>query len=426
MQANVHWFTVVFVAGVALETATRLWLASRQIRTVRAHRNEVPEMFRGQITPEDQRKAADYTVARASLGRWATIFEGIFKLLLTVGGGIAAADALGRHSGLGEPWRGALMAGSVFLVLQAAHLPFALWRTFKIESRFGFNRMTVPLFALDLGKSMLLGLLLGGPLLLAALTLMNRGGTWWWLWAWCLWLVWTLVLTWAAPRFIAPLFNKFSPLADAALKTRLEILLERCGFSARGGVYVMDGSLRSAHGNAYFTGIGRNKRIVFFDTLLSRIEAPEIEAVLAHELGHFRLHHVRQRLALSIFMGLLGLAALAWAARQPEFFAALGVPTPSAAAALLLFTLVVPVFAFFATPIAAWWSRRQEAAADEFAAKHTDARNLVTALVKLFRDNASTLTPDPIHSSFFDSHPPAVERISHLSQLALGAGQIPP
>jgi STE24 endopeptidase len=255
---------------------------------------------------------------------------------------------------------------------------------------------------------------------------MERGGAWWWLWAWCLWLAWTLGLTWAAPRFIAPLFNKFSPLADAALKERLEILLQRCGYSARGGVYVMDGSLRSAHGNAYFTGIGRNKRIVFFDTLLARIEAPEIEAVLAHELGHFRLHHVRQRLAVSVFVGLLGLAALAWCARQPEFFSALGVPVPSAPAALLLFTLVVPVFAFFATPVAAWWSRRQEAEADEFAAKYADARDLITALVKLFRDNSSTLTPDRIHSSFFDSHPPAVERISRLSQLVSGAGQIPP
>jgi STE24 endopeptidase len=421
-----HWFTVVFVLGVALETAARLWLSSRQIRAVRAHREDVPEMFRGQVSPEDQHKAADYTVARGTLGRWNTVFDGVFKLLLTVGGGIAVIDGLWRHTGLGEPWRGALMIASVFLIMQVAELPFALWRTFKIEARFGFNRMTVPLFALDLGKSMLLATLLGGPLLLAALTLMDRGGAWWWLWAWGLWLAWTLGLTWAAPRFIAPLFNKFSPLTDAALKQRVEILLERCGFSARGGVYVMDGSLRSAHGNAYFTGIGRNKRIVFFDTLLARIEPPEIEAVLAHELGHFRLHHVRQRLVLSIIMGLGGLFALAWAARQPEFFAALGVPTPSAAAALLLFTLVVPVFGFFATPIATWWSRQHEAAADEFAAKYADPRDLISALVKLFRDNASTLTPDRIHSAFYDSHPPAVVRIARLARLSPDTGRSPP
>jgi STE24 endopeptidase len=412
-----HWLTIVFIIAVGLETAARLWLSSRQIRAVRAHRNEVPSMFRGQIAPPDHQKAADYTVARAELGRWVTLFEGVLKILLTVGGGIALADALWRHTGLQGPWRGALMAGSVFLVLQVAELPFALWRTFKIEARFGFNRMTPALFALDLGKSLLLAALLGGPLLLGALTLMDRGGPWWWLWAWCLWLVWTLALTWAAPRFIAPLFNKFSPLADEALKKRVEILLERCGFAARGGVYVMDGSLRSAHGNAYFTGIGRNKRIVFFDTLLTRIDAAEIEAVLAHELGHFRLHHVRQRLLATIFIGLGGLALLAWAASRPEFYAALGVPVPSSESALLLFVVVVPVFMFFITPLASWWSRRQEAAADEFAARYANAGDLVTALVKLFRDNASTLTPDRIHSSFFDSHPPATDRIEHLNSL---------
>jgi STE24 endopeptidase len=413
-----HWLTIVFVIAVVMETATRLWLASRQIKAVRSHRDRVPAMFSGQIALADQQKAADYTVARVALGRWATLYEGVLKLLLTVGGGIAAADALWHHSGLPEPWRGALMVGSVFLVLQLAGLPFALWRTFKVEARFGFNRISARLFAWDLCKQLLLAALLGGPLLLAALYLMDRGGPWWWLWAWCLWLAWTLGMTWAAPRFIAPLFNNFSPLTDESLKKRVETLLERCGFSARGGVYVMNGSLRSAHGNAYFAGIGRHKRIVFFDTLLARIEAPEIEAVLAHELGHFRLHHVRQRLAASVLTGLAGLALLAWSARRPDIYGALGVTVPSSETALLLFALVVPVLVFFFTPIASWWSRRQEAAADEFAAKHADPGNLVTALVKLFRDNASTLTPDPIHSSFFDSHPPATERIARLNALA--------
>ena len=224
-------------------------------------------------------------------------------------------------------------------------------------------------------------------------------------------------MTWAYPKFIAPFFNRFSPLADDALKKRVETLLERCGFAARGGVFVMDGSRRSAHGNAYFTGIGSNKRIVFFDTLLARIEAPEIEAVLAHELGHFRLHHVRQRLAASVALTFSGLALLAWAARQPGFFHALGVPVPSAAMALLLFVLTVPVLTFFATPISSWWSRRHEREADDFAAAHADAGNLAVALVKLFRDNASTLTPDRMHSAFFDSHPPAIERIKRLHAL---------
>jgi STE24 endopeptidase len=271
---------------------------------------------------------------------------------------------------------------------------------------------------MDLLKSLLLGVALGGPLVLAALTLMQRAGAWWWLWAWALWLVWTLALTWAAPRFIAPLFNRFSPLTDAALKLRVETLLERCGFAARGGVFVMDGSSRSAHGNAYFTGIGRNKRIVFFDTLLERIEAAEIEAVLAHELGHFRLHHVRQRLIVTIALTLAALGVMAWAARQPVLYAALGVPAPSAEMALILFALVTPVFAYFTTPLASWWSRRHEVEADAFAAAHANPTDLVAALVKLFRDNASTLTPDPVYSAFYDSHPPALERIARLQAYA--------
>ncbi|HEX3915484.1 MAG TPA: M48 family metallopeptidase [Steroidobacteraceae bacterium] len=420
-----HALTIVFILAVAVETATRLWLASRQINAVRAHRNEVPEMFRGEISLADQQKAADYTVARVALGRVSTVFDGIFRLLLTVGGGVAAVDALWRHSGLGEPWRGALTVGSIFLALRLAGLPFALRRTFKVEARFGFNRMTLPLFAVDLVKHLLLAVILGGPLLLAVITLMDHGGTWWWLWAWGLWLLWTLSLTWAAPRFIAPLFNKFSPLADEVLKKRVEVLLERCGFSARGGVYVMDGSLRSAHGNAYFTGIGRSKRIVFFDTLLTRIDAAGIEAVLAHELGHFRLHHIGQRLAATVLAGLAVLAILAWSARLPEFYPAFGVRVPSSETALLLFMLMLPVFVFFTTPIVSRWSRRQETAADEFAAAHADPGNLVTALVALFRDNASTLTPDGIHSSFFDSHPPAIERIARLNALAAVRPLIP-
>jgi STE24 endopeptidase len=412
------WLTYIFVLAVASETATRLWLAARQITAVSANRNEVPELFRAQIALVDQQRASDYTVARVRLGRFATVSEAVVKLLLTVGGFIAAVDAVWRQTGLREPWRGALIVCSVLLLLQLVGLPFALWKTFRIEARFGFNRMSARLFAVDYGKRLLLGAVLGGPLLLSVLALMQWAGSWWWLWVWCLWLVWTLGLSWAAPRFVAPLFNKFSPLADEPLKKRLEVLLDRCGFSARGGVYVMDGSLRSAHGNAYFTGIGRNKRIVFFDTLLARIEAAEIEAVLAHELGHFRLHHVRQRLAATLFMMLCGLAALAWAAGQPALYRALGVPIPSAETALLLFAIVVPVFVFFATPIMSWWSRRQEVAADEFAAQHADPRKLIAALVKLFRDNAATLTPDRIHSAFFDSHPPALERIARLNTLA--------
>ena len=415
---SLQWLTWAFLFAVAAETLTRLWLGSRQIAAVQAHRDEVPEPFRGQIALADQQKAADYTTARVRLGRWATVVEALVKVLLTLGGGLAAVDAVWRHTGLGEPWRGACVVATVMLLLQLVGLPFSLWRTFRIEASFGFNRVSPQLYAVDLLKQLLLAVLLGGPLLLATLTLMDRAGAGWWVWAWLIWLAWTLGLTWAAPRFIAPLFNRFSPLTDESLKKRVETLLERCGFAARGGVFVMDGSLRSAHGNAYFTGIGRNKRIVFFDTLLSRIEAPEIEAVLAHELGHFRLHHVRQRLAASVLLTFGGLALLAWAARQPGFYGALGVPVPSAAMALLLFAVTVPVFAFFATPVMSSWSRRHERQADDFAAEYADAGKLAAALVKLFRDNAATLTPDRIHSAFFDSHPPALERIGRLTTLA--------
>jgi STE24 endopeptidase len=413
-----QWLTWAFLIAVMAETLTRLWLGSRQIAAVQAHRDEIPEPFRGQVALEDQQKAADYTAARVRMGQYATLTEALVKIALTVGGGLGAIDGFWSRTNLSEPWRGTCVVASLLLVLQLVGLPFSLWRTFGIEARFGFNRMTPRLYAVDFTKQLLVTALLGGPLLLATLTLMERAGPRWWLWVWSIWLIWTLTLTWGYPKFIAPLFNRFSPLEDAALKQRLEILLERCGFAARGGVYVMDGSLRSAHGNAYFTGIGRNKRIVFFDTLLSRIEAPEIEAVLAHELGHFRLHHVRQRLVASVLMTFAGLGLLAWLAREPQFYSALGVPVPSAAAALLLFVLTVPVFTFFATPVLSWWSRRHEREADDFAAKHADAGYLASALVKLFRDNASTLTPDRMHSAFFDSHPPALERIGRLKALA--------
>jgi STE24 endopeptidase len=413
-----HWLTWAFLIAVTAETLTRLWLGFRQIAAVQRHRNEVPAPFRGQVALADQQKAADYTAARVRLGRCATVVEALVKLALTLGGGLAAVDALWRHSGLGEPWRGLFVVATVMLLLQLVGLPFSLWRTFKVEARFGFNRVSPRLYAVDFAKQMVLAVLLGGPLLLATLALMEFAGTAWWLWVWLIWLAWTLGLTWAFPQFIAPFFNRFSPLTDEALKTRVETLLRRCGFAARGGVFVMDGSLRSAHGNAYFTGIGRNKRIVFFDTLLSRIEPEEIEAVLAHELGHFRLHHVRQRLVASVLLTFCGLALLAWLARQPQFYSALGVPVPSAAMALLLFVLTVPVFAFFVTPAMSWWSRRHERAADDFAIEHADGGKLATALVKLFRDNASTLTPDLIHSAFFDSHPPALERIGRLNALA--------
>jgi STE24 endopeptidase len=410
--------TVLFVAALIAETAVRLWLSSRQIAAVRAHRDRVPELFSGRIALAEQQRAADYTVSRARVTRWATGCEALIKLALTLGGGLAATQTLVGRAHWPEPWQGTLLVVCVLFFLQLVGLPFALWRTFRIEARFGFNRITPRLFALDLLKQWVLGFAIGAPLVLATLALMDRAGAWWWLWAWLVWLGVSLTLAWAAPRFIAPLFNRFSPLDDAALRERVASLLARCGFTAAGGVFVMDGSRRSAHGNAYFTGIGRNKRIVFFDTLLERIDLEEIEAVLAHELGHFRLHHVRQRLAVSGVVVLAGLALLGWLARQPEFYAALGVAVPSPATGLLLFLVVVPVFTYFATPLEAWWSRRHEREADDFAVRHASADRLAAALVKLYRDNAATLTPDRVHSAFYDSHPPALERIARLQQLA--------
>jgi STE24 endopeptidase len=408
-----QWLTSLFVVAVIAETITRLWLSSRQIATVRAHRDRVPELFRNQVDLADQQKAADYTVARARFGRVATVFDAILRLAFTLGGGIAAVDALWSRAELSQPWHGTFVIGTVILVLSLLSLPFSLWRTFKLEARFGFNRVSPGLFVADLAKGLLLGVLLGGPVVIGALLLMDRGGAWWWLYAWVAWTLFSLALTWAFPRFIAPLFNRFSPLSDEALKQRVESLLARTGFASK-GVFVMDGSRRSSHGNAYFTGVGRNKRIVFFDTLLERLGASEVEAVLAHELGHFRLKHVRQRIALSLFLSLIGLALLAWVAKEPGVFTALGVPRPSSHAALLLAMLVAPAFTYFITPLSAWWSRRHEFQADDFAASNASASALADALVKLYRANASTLTPDPIHSAFYDSHPPALVRIARL------------
>ncbi|HEU4485061.1 MAG TPA: M48 family metallopeptidase [Povalibacter sp.] len=412
-----HWFTQLFVLFLLASTLLRSWLNQRQIAAVASHRDEVPAAFAAQVDIEAHRKAADYTVALAGLNRWDILLDALLALLLTLGGGIAAIDRLWQPVHLPAAWHGTAVVLSTLLVVSLAGMPLSLYRTFGIEARFGFNRTTVGVFIADLLKGLLLALVLGGPLLFVILTLMQRAGSLWWLYAWLVWTSFTLLLTWAYPTFIAPLFNKFSPLTDDSLRQRTEDLLTRCGFSSR-GVFVMDGSKRSVHGNAYFTGVGRNKRIVFFDTLIERLQAAEIEAVLAHELGHFRLHHVRSRLILSLLFGLGGLALLGALTAWPQFYSSLGVSVPSPHAALLLFMLILPAFTFFLTPLGAWWSRKHEFEADEFAARHSDAKLLAEALVKLYRDNATTLTPDELHSTFYDSHPPALIRIARLQQLA--------
>jgi STE24 endopeptidase len=412
-----HWFAGLFVLLLAASTLMRSWLNQRQVAAVQRHRDEVPEAFRAQIDLAAHQKAADYTVASAQISRWDNLLDAALALLLTLGGGLSAIDSAWQAAQLPAVWHGTVVVLSTFLLLSLAGLPLSIWRTFGVEARFGFNRTTIGLFVVDLLKGLLVGLILGGPLVFVILFLMQRAGDLWWLYAWFVWVAFTVLITWAYPSLIAPLFNKFTPLSDEALKQRTEALLQRCGFSSR-GVFVMDGSRRSVHGNAYFTGVGRGKRIVFFDTLLERLQIAEVEAVLAHELGHFRLHHVRWRLLLSLAFGLFGLALLGFLARWPDFYSALGIASPSPHAALLLFVFVLPVFTYFTTPIGAWWSRKHEFEADEFAAKFADARQLAEALVKLYRDNATTLTPDRLHSAFYDSHPPALVRISRLQQLA--------
>lgn len=412
-----HWFAGLFVLLLVASTATRSWLNQRQVAAVQRHRGEVPEAFRAQIDLTSHQKAADYTAAGAQVSRWDTLLDAGVALLLTLGGGLSAIDQWWQTVHLPAIWHGTAVVLSTLLLVSLIGLPLSIWRTFGVEARFGFNRMTLGLFVADLFKGLALGLVLGGPLVFVILFLMQRAGTLWWLYAWIVWVGFTVLITWAWPTLIAPLFNKFTPLSDETLKQRAEALMQRCGFSSR-GVFVMDGSRRSVHGNAYFTGVGRSKRIVFFDTLLERLQIAEVEAVLAHELGHFRLHHVRWRLLLSLAFGLGGLALLGFLTQWPEFYRAFDIATPSPHAALLLFVFVLPVFTYFTTPLGAWWSRKHEFEADEFAAQFADARQLAEALVKLYRDNATTLTPDRLHSAFYDSHPPALVRISRLQQLA--------
>jgi STE24 endopeptidase len=420
-----HWFTQLFMVLVLLGTALRTWLNQRQVVAVYRHRDRVPEAFASRINLESHRKAADYTVARARFGRWVMLLDTAILLVLTLGGGIDAIDRAWGTTDWSPLWRGAGVILSIVVLTSLIELPFSIYRTFGIEARFGFNRITPRLFIMDLIKGLLLSLALGLPLLFVVLLLMEKAGPAWWWYTWLVFSAFSIFIQWLYPVAIAPLFNKFTPLADESLKRRLEALLQRCGFASK-GVFVMDGSTRSTHGNAYFTGFGRNKRIVFYDTLinppessqLTPLQPAEVEAVLAHELGHFKLHHIRTGLVVSLLSSLAGLALLGQLTAWPAFYPALGVPEPSNHAALLLFMLAMPVFTFFITPLAAWRSRRHEFQADEFASQFAQAADLAAALVKLNRDNGSTLTPDPLHSAFYDSHPPTPIRVARLQQLA--------
>jgi STE24 endopeptidase len=411
-------FTQIFIAVIAISLAIRVWLGLRHIRHIQLNRQQVPKAFEETISLEAHQRAADYTTAKVKLRLSETIIESVVLVVLTLGGVLQSLDQLWQQwLPAHEIIRGALVICSAMLISGVATLPFDYIQTFNVDEKFGFNKMSRAMFFADLIKHSLVGLLLGGPLLFAALWLMEGAGDWWWLYLWLVWSVFNLFMLAVYPIWIAPLFNKFTPMQDQSLKARIEALMQKCGFASQ-GLFVMDGSTRSGHGNAYFTGFGKNKRVVFFDTLLEKLNADEIEAVLAHELGHFKHKHVIKRIVMMFGLSLLGLALLGFLMKQDWFYQGLGVVQASNHMALLLFMLVSPVFMFILRPLMAAYSRVNEFEADQYASQQSRPQYLIDALVKLYRDNASTLTPDPLHSAFYDSHPPASLRIAKLQTYA--------
>lgn len=406
-------FSIVFVVAVIANLTLQAWLAHRHVSHVRTHRERVPSAFAAEIPLSAHRKAADYTVARTRFGVLELGIGLALLLVWTLGGGLDLLDRAWRVTDWPLLGIGVAVMVSAMAIMGLLDLPLSAYRTFVIEQRFGFNRATPAIFLSDAAKQGLLLVLIGSPLAALVLWLMANAGEYWWLYVWLTWMGFSLLMMWAYPAFIAPLFNKFRPLDNESLRSRIETLLERNGFSSQ-GIFVMDGSTRSTHGNAYFTGLGANKRIVFFDTLLKELEPREIEAVLAHELGHFKRRHVVKLMAMMAAMSLAGLALLGYLIEQPWFYLGLGVSEPSLHTAMLLFLMVAPVFGSFLQPLMAKLSRKYEFEADAFAARQADARTLVQALVKLYKENANTLTPDPLFSAFHDSHPPAPVRIAHL------------
>jgi STE24 endopeptidase len=421
---SAHPLTVLFALALLASLALKFWLATRQMRHVAAHRDAVPQAFAATVSLPAHRKAADYTVAKGRFGLLVSAFGAALLLGWTLLGGLdalnaALRDALQPRFGDLAYQLGLLVAFA--LISAGADLPFECWNTFRLEQRFGFNRSNWRLFVADLAKSTAVGAAIGLPLAALVLWIMAATGGWWWLWAWCAWAGFNLLILVLYPTLIAPLFNKFEPLGDETLKARVQALMQRCGFAAK-GLFVMDGSRRSAHGNAYFTGLGAAKRVVFFDTLLAKLTPGEVEAVLAHELGHFRHRHVLKRIVVMFALSLAGLALLGWLASRAWFYTALGVQpnlaAPNDALALLLFALVLPVFGYFVSPLGSLLSRRHEFEADAYACAQSSGADLATALIKLHEDNAATLTPDPLYVRFYYSHPPASERLAALPSRA--------
>lgn len=414
-------FTLIFLFAVLLTALTQFWLANRHIKHIHAHRNKVPNNFATQIDLDSHQKAADYTCAKTRSGYPNVLLQTALLLAFTLGGGLNLLASFWSDWFSDPLMHGISLIFSTFMLMSMAELPLSYYRTFVIEEKFGFNKMTPGMFFGDLIKQTVLAILLGLPLLFCILWLMEKMGENWWLYAWFAWIAFNLFILAIFPTWIAPLFNKFTPLEDATLKSKIEQLMAKCGFKSS-GLFVMDGSRRSSHGNAYFTGFGKTKRIVFFDTLLSRLSPEEIVAVLAHELGHFKHRHVLKRIISSFVMSLVFLWILGYVMEQSWFYEGLGVAVstvPSPAMALLLFFLIMPVFTFLFSPISSLYSRKHEFEADAYAAKNSSAEDLIHALVKLYQDNASTLTPDPIHSAFYDSHPPASIRVAHLQNQGL-------
>ncbi|GGP26136.1 M48 family metallopeptidase [Silvimonas amylolytica] len=410
-------FSALFVFALVASVLLQLWLAARQINHVRRHRDAVPDAFAGSIVLTSHQRAADYTVEKTRFGMVHTVFEAMVLAAFTLGGGIEWLTQLAQH------WFGTGIAAGVAMIALVAiiqtllSLPFSWHSTFGIEAKYGFNQSTPAIFWGDLLKTAGIAAVLGLPLVTFVLWLMQQMGAHWWLWVWLTWMGFSLFVMWVFPTWIAPLFNKFEPLPDESLRLRIEALLTRCGFVAS-GIFMMDGSKRSSHGNAYFTGLGKSKRIVFFDTLLKQLDGDEIEAVLAHELGHFKRRHIIKRIGFT-FVLMLGLLWLLGQLMQtPWFYNGLGVQTQTTATALMLFFMVLPVFTFLFAPLGSWLSRKHEFEADAYAAEQASAGDLINALVKLYRDNASTLTPDPLHSVYYDSHPPASLRVAALKRLA--------
>jgi STE24 endopeptidase len=411
------FFCALLMAGLVVRTV----LASRQIRHVARHRGTVPAAFAQTITPKAHQKAADYTIAKTRFGLIDGAIEAALLLGWTLLGGLNWLNQLLLDLMGGGMWQQLALVGCFVLIGGLLGLPTAWWSTFRIEERFGFNKMSLGLWIADALKGAVVGALIGLPILALVLWLMGAAGSTWWLWAWGVWMGFNLLMLVFYPTLIAPLFNKFEPLQDEAIKTRVNALMARCGFAAS-GFFVMDGSKRSAHANAYFTGFGAAKRVVFFDTLLKQLAPAEIDAVLAHELGHYKRRHIVQRVVLMFALSLVGFALLGWLSTQSWFYTGLGVTPslaqPNDALAILLFMMVVPLITFFLSPLMAQLSRRHEFEADAYAMDKTDGNELANALLKLYKDNASTLTPDPLYVRFYYSHPPASERIARLQGLA--------